>query len=56
MEIINLGVDFVTSSLAYVGYLFTDIKSVIYLVVGLPVGFWIFGKVIGLVTKRLGRA
>lgn len=50
--IIDLGVDFVTSTLAYVGGLFTDVKSLIYLVIGLPLGFWIFNKVISLVTHR----
>jgi hypothetical protein len=48
MSIISLGEDFVTSTIAYVGYFFTDLKTVLYLVIGLPLGVWVINVVIGL--------
>lgn len=54
MPAIISGVDasFITASLAYVGQLFTDLTLLIYLAIGLPLGFWIIKKVIGLVRAR----
>jgi len=37
---------------AYVGGLFTDLGPIIYLAIGLPLGFWVIRKVIGLVRVR----
>lgn len=51
MTAIISGVDasFITASLAYVGQLFTDLTLLIYVAIGLPLGFWVVKKVIGLV-------
>lgn len=58
--IITLPQDFVTSSLAYIGQLFTDLTPAIILCIGLPLGFWALAKVIALVRGgfrvRGGRA
>lgn len=42
----------VSASLAYAGTLFTDLKYIIILVIGLPLGFWVIRKVISLVRAR----
>jgi len=44
--------DFVTSTLAYVGTVFTDLNLLIVLIIGLPLGFWVIRKVISLVRAR----
>jgi len=49
LSIITIPVDFATSMVAYVGTLFTDLTPVIVILVGLPLGFWAVGKVIGLI-------
>ena len=41
-----------SNSLAYTGNLFAGISPLLYLVIGLPVAFWIINKVVGLVRKR----
>jgi hypothetical protein len=46
--IITIPVDFASSTLAYVGQLFTDLAPILYLVVGLYVAFWVASKVIAL--------
>jgi hypothetical protein len=38
--------------LAYAGQLFTDLNSLIVLAIGLPVGFWVINKAIGVVRGR----
>lgn len=43
---------FVTDMLAYAGQLFTDLNLYILLALGLPVGFWVIKKAIGLVRAR----
>ena len=50
--IIEITNGFVTSSLAYVAQIFSDVSPLLYLVVGLPVAFWIINKTIGLVRGR----
>lgn len=54
MLTIITGVDagFITSMLAYVGNLFTDLNLLIVLVIGLPLAFWVVRKVISLVRAR----
>lgn len=42
----------VTAALAYVGNIFDDAKLLIILAIGLPLGFWVIGKVIGIVRLR----
>lgn len=49
--IVTLDESYVTSTLAYVGQLFTDFKLYIVLVMGLPIGFWIIKKAIGVVGR-----
>ena len=48
-QIITLGGGEVSSSLAYIGQLFTDLSPLVVLCIGLPMGFWGVGKVISLV-------
>jgi len=38
--------------LAYAGQLFTDLNVLILLAIGLPVGFWVVNKAIGIFAKR----
>jgi hypothetical protein len=52
MSIVTVPAGFATSTLAYVGELFTDTASLIYLSIGLPLGFWVIRKVISLVRAR----
>jgi len=49
---ITLPETFVADILAYSGQFFTDLSLVIILAIGLPVGFWVIRKVIGLVRAR----
>ncbi|GAI41784.1 unnamed protein product [marine sediment metagenome] len=44
--------DFVASTTAYVGTLFTDLTVLIYLAIGLPLGFWVIKRAIGLIRTR----
>jgi hypothetical protein len=50
--IIPIDENFVSSSLAYVGQLFTDTQLLVILVIGIPLAFWIITKVIGLAVGR----
>jgi hypothetical protein len=43
-NIITLPADFATSALAYAGQLFTDLSTIILLLIGLPIGFWVIKK------------
>jgi len=54
MDPVISGIDagFVTSTLAYVGQLFTDTSLIVMLAIGLPLGFWVIKKVISLVRAR----
>lgn len=54
--ILTIAAPDVTALLAYVGQLFTDVKLFVYLAIGLPVGFWVINRAIGLVTSRVGRS
>lgn len=49
---ITLGDTFLADLLAYTGKLFTDISPLVILVIGLPLGFWVIRRVIGLVRAR----
>jgi len=40
------------SLLAYAGQLFTDTQLLVYLAIGIPLGFYIIKKVIGLISSR----
>lgn len=50
--IITVPVDMATSMLAYAGLLFTDLSGLITLAVGVPLGFYVIKRVIGLVKSR----
>ncbi|GAI31732.1 unnamed protein product [marine sediment metagenome] len=49
---ITIPAEFATSALAYAGALFTDLSLIVYLAIGLPLGFWVINKVISMVTRR----
>jgi hypothetical protein len=42
----------ITSMLAYVGNIFTDAGLLIWVAIGLPLGFYVIKKVIALIPKR----
>jgi len=50
--VITIASGSVASVLAYAGQLFTDLETLVILAIGLPVGFWVINKAIGLVGKR----
>jgi hypothetical protein len=50
--IITLGETFATNTLAYAGQLFTDLSVLVYLAIGLPLGFWVIRKIISLIKSR----
>jgi hypothetical protein len=50
--IITVGGTMASDLLAYAGQLFTDLNSLIVLAIGLPVGFWVINKAIGVVRGR----
>jgi len=52
LTIITLPANFVASSTAYIGEVFTDISTYIVLLVGLPLAFWVIKKVISLLKVR----
>lgn len=42
----------ITAMLGHAGTLFTDLNVLIILLIGLPIGFWLITKVIGLVRGK----
>lgn len=50
--IITIASTSLASILAYAGQLFTDLELLVILAIGLPVGFWVISKAIGLVRAR----
>lgn len=52
MDFITISDGFVSSSLAYIGQAVTGLGPLLYLVVGIPLGFYVIRKVIALVPKR----
>jgi len=50
-SIITLPTSTVSDLLAYAGALFTDLSPVFFLLVGVPFGFWLISKIIGLVRS-----
>lgn len=49
---ITIPAGFIDDLLGYVGNLFTDLSVLVILVIGLPLGFWVIRRVIGLVRAR----
>jgi len=52
MSIIEFSTTNVASVLSYADGLFTDLRYLIVLVIGLPLAFWVIRKVISLVRAR----
>jgi len=52
LSLIAIDEGMVASTTAYVGELFTDVKLLVILVIGLPLAFWVIRRVIGLVRAR----
>jgi hypothetical protein len=51
-SILSFDTNAVASVMTYTGTLFSDLQYIIVLVIGIPLGFWIIRKVIGLVRAR----
>ena len=49
---ITLPVDFLTTTTAYIGTVFTDLWTLIALAIGLPLAFWVIRRIIGLIRAR----
>ena len=43
----------VSTTIAYISNLFADVQVFIWLAIGLPLGFWVIRKTIGLVSSRV---
>lgn len=54
-DIIDVSTTSVASVLAHVSDLFTDLSVFIWLAIGLPLGFWVIYKVIGLIRGRTSK-
>jgi hypothetical protein len=52
LALITLPGDFLASTTAYVGSVFTDLWTLVALIIGLPLAFWAIRKVISLVRAR----
>lgn len=52
ITLITLGQNFVASTTAYIGELFTDVSMLLVLVIGLPLAFWAIRRIVGLVRLR----
>ena len=52
IAIITLPADFIATTTAYIGSVFTDIWLLVALVIGLPLAFWAIRKVVSLVRVR----
>lgn len=51
-DLVALPPELLPAAIAYLGQLFGDLSTLIALVVGLPIAFWIIHKVISLVKVR----
>lgn len=50
--LITLPPDAVSSSIAYIGEIFTGVGPFVWVAIGVPLGFYVVKKVIGLLPKR----
>jgi hypothetical protein len=50
--ILPISASFTQDALAYVGSLFTSLSTLILLIIGVPVGFWVISKAISLVRRQ----
>jgi len=55
MNLISLPVDFIGSLTAYIGGIFDSLSPLILLAIGLPLGFWFIGRMIGTIKKGVGK-
>ncbi|GAH98427.1 unnamed protein product [marine sediment metagenome] len=42
----------ITSMLAYIGEVFTDVKPLVFVVLGILIALWVFNAIIRAITKR----
>jgi len=52
LTLFTLPSDALSSSTAYIGGVITDVGPFIWLAIGIPLGFYVVKKVIGLLPKR----
>lgn len=52
LTLFTLPVDAVSSTTAYIGSIFTDAGAFIWLAIGIPLGFYVVRKVMGLLGRR----
>jgi len=52
LTLLTLPGDFVATTTAYIGEIFTDLQAIIAVVIGLPLGFWVIRKVISMFRAR----
>lgn len=52
LSIITLPSDFVATTTAYIGGMFTDLYTLVALAIGLPLAFWVIRKAISLIRVR----
>jgi hypothetical protein len=52
MDFITITDGFVSSTLAYIGQAVSGLGPLLYVVAGIPLGFWVIKKVLGLIPKR----
>lgn len=52
LSIVSISGEFATTTLAYVGEIWTDVVPIVALAVGLPLAFYVIRRIIGLVKAR----
>lgn len=52
LTLFTLPADTVSSTTAYIGEIFTDASSLVYLAIGVPLAFYVIKKVMGLLPRR----
>jgi len=52
LTLFTLPADAVSSTTAYIGALVSDIGVFVWLAIGIPLGFYVIKKVIGILPKR----
>lgn len=53
LSIITITADNLATTTAYIGELFGDVQIFVWLAIGLPLGFYVIKKVIGLVRGNM---
>ena len=52
LALFTLPADALSTTTAYIGSLITDVGPFVWLAIGIPLGFYVIKKVIGLLPKR----